>query len=157
MKKPIKYYVWRFALYYLVTLFAVIAVVAMLSQFAPRAAFFIFGGSASIGVSVAMLLVAPMILAGKFYRTEGRAFTRKEAWALAALGTVVIVTLTVGVTFAMNLVAFGTLSGRGSFARMAQDPLGVAVVVLVVLVVLTLMTRLFLWLGMRNEVKRAGL
>ena len=157
MKKSLGYYIGYFAICYAFSLIAVIALAAAMFRFAPGVAYYLFGGSASIGIVVALLIAAPMLLAGKFFRTEARGFGLGEGWKLALIGAGVIISMTVAAMVVANLIAFGTLAGRSDWRALAQDPATTALFVAIVYVVITLTTRLFMWLGMRNEVKRAGL
>lgn len=157
MKKSLGYYIGYFAICYALSLIAVIAIAAAMFRFAPNVAFYLFGGSASVGVIVALLITAPMLLAGKFFRIEERGFRLGEGWLLALAGAGVIISMTVAATAAANLIAFGTPTGRSNFGALMQEPAATVLFIAAASAVITLTTRLFMWLGMRNEVKRAGL
>ena len=157
MKKSLGYYIGYFAVCYALSLIALVAIAAAMFRLVPQVAFFLFGGSASIGIIVALLITAPMLLAGKFYRCEDRGFRPGEGWILALTGAGVIISMTIAATVVANLIAFGTAAGRSDLGALAQDPATTVMFAAIVCVVITLTTRLFMWLGMRNEVKRAGL
>ena len=111
MKKSNAYYMVHFALYFILTVVVVIAVATALFQFAPRLAWLLFGGAANIGVSVAVLVVAPMLLAGKFFRAEGRVFGRGEGWRFALFGALGVLAAVAIITLVRNLIAYGRPSG----------------------------------------------
>lgn len=144
-------YLWRYALYFVLTVAAIYGVLTLMERFLPQVAAWYYGSGASTGINVAAVMLPGIYLGQKWVRTEGGPMPRGMGWALAFCGAVIALVLS-GVMVA-GLIRFDAPSAA-LWTEAREEPRLFGWIVFGTFVFTVLITRLGMWSAVRGELRR---
>lgn len=156
MNKSVGFYSLRFAIFFVLAVVMVYAIISAMYAFLPAVAEQ-FLSSGSTGASVVTVIMPPMMVAQTFYKHESRVMTGRESWLLAAIFTALGWVLSAGAVGIILTLQPLNAYEINDLKSLFSDGQSIVMMVIAFFVVFTLMiNKLMLWSGCRGEAKKAG-
>jgi hypothetical protein len=133
-----------------------IAAIFTFEAIAPDLAASLFTSGTGSSVGFVLVILPPLMVAQRFYTLEQRRTTRREGWILAVLFTGLA--FVVGAAFAVRGALFDPASAeslRELGAIFREDMSFTVIFVSVFALFILLINKLFIWAGIRGEIKKA--
>lgn len=148
MNKSFKYYLFLLIAYLIGTIVGTVAVLYALYTYVPN-----MPEIPSAVVTVIVLMMPALMVAQSFWKNEQRKMTRGEGWGLATGGAVVNTAVFLGTLYAIKTMSAHNQMVQQVFEDLWSNKLAMLTLTLTIFVIAALVIRLFLYSGIRGQIK----